>query len=149
MKNNEVSITEPKSIEMLNIAGGIYRILVSGKETGGEYTVIEMNVPPGGGPGPHAHKNMHESFYVAEGEIEFRAKGIKQVAGAGASVFIPKGGAVHSFRNTSDKPAKLICTAVPAGLDEMFIEISQSYKSAIPAIMKKYGNEFFPTDYLS
>lgn len=54
----------------ISVVGNTYRIIISGKETMGEYAIIDMIVPPGGGPPPHAHPSFHESFYVVEGEIE-------------------------------------------------------------------------------
>ena len=41
--------------ESLSVVGDTYRVLLSGAQTGGAFTVIEMWIPPGGGPGPHAH----------------------------------------------------------------------------------------------
>jgi hypothetical protein len=38
--------------EIIGVAGGNYRIIISGEETNGNYAVIEMLVPPGGGPLP-------------------------------------------------------------------------------------------------
>ncbi|MEJ0101988.1 MAG: hypothetical protein WDO19_05245 [Bacteroidota bacterium] len=37
--------------QSLSVIGDTYRILISGKETNGNYAVIDMLVPPGGGPG--------------------------------------------------------------------------------------------------
>jgi quercetin dioxygenase-like cupin family protein len=71
---NNIIVRNDDKGEVLSIAGGKYRILISVEETGGNYAVIEMNVPPGGGPNPHAHLNMQEMFYVVEGEIELRTE---------------------------------------------------------------------------
>lgn len=35
----------------LGLVGDTYTILVSGSDTNGTYTLIDMHVPPGGGPG--------------------------------------------------------------------------------------------------
>src|SRR5271156_5350062 len=94
---NNISVKTADEGELLTIAGGKYRILVSGEETGGNYAVIEMNVPPGGGPLPHAHPDMQEMFYVVEGEIEFRTEISKTRAGKGGFINIPFGGGVHAF----------------------------------------------------
>jgi quercetin dioxygenase-like cupin family protein len=50
---------------------------VTGKDTAGRYSLIDMHIPPGGGPPPHRH-DFEEMFSVLEGEIEFtfRAKKI-------------------------------------------------------------------------
>jgi len=56
--------------ENISVVGDTYRILVSGAQTGGAFATIDMLIPPDGGPGPHAHTNFEESFYVISGEIE-------------------------------------------------------------------------------
>lgn len=150
--------------ETLSVMGGNYRILVSGKETGGAFAVIEMLVPPGGGPGPHAHADFEESFYIVEGEVQVKSEVSTFTATNGAFINIPKGGIVHGFKNKSDKMAHLICTVVPAGLEEMFLEIGQPVKAGefLPppamsdpetakkmlSIAEKYGQKVFPPDFL-
>lgn len=130
--------------EILKVAGSKYRILKSGKETENKYSVIEMIIPPGSGPIPHSHKNIQETFYIAEGKLEFQTQHNKIVANTGDFICIPLGGEIHSFKNTSDKEVKLICTVIPAGLDEMFLEVSQSGTEKAKEIGEKYGNIFYP-----
>ncbi|TDX02121.1 cupin domain-containing protein [Dinghuibacter silviterrae] len=132
----------------LSIAGGHYRILISGDDTGGAYAVIEMQVPPGGGPLPHAHPDMQEMFYVAEGEITFKTVGRKFQASKGAFINIPFGGDIHAFKNTSEQPAKLVCTVIPAGLEKMFKEVSEATPAEARAISERYGSKVYPADFL-
>lgn len=165
MKNskNVLVATAPDEGENLSVAGGIYRILVSGKQTNGEFAVIEMSVPAGGGPGPHAHAGFQESFYVIEGEVEVKTEETTFTATKGAFVNIPLGGMVHCFKNKSANLAKLLCTVVPAGLEEMFIEIGKPVKAGefiapqpmdeetlkkFIAIAEKHGQKLFPPNYL-
>ncbi len=44
---------EDQALPHLGIVGDTYTILVSGDDTAGRYCLIDMYVPPGGGPGPH------------------------------------------------------------------------------------------------
>ena len=44
-----------ESLEHLGVVGDTYTILLSGRDTAGRYTLIDMHVPPGGGPPPHRH----------------------------------------------------------------------------------------------
>ena len=134
--------------QLLAIAGGQYRILVSGEETDGRYAVIEMNVPPGGGPLPHAHPEIDEMFYVAEGSVTFKMEDGHFNATRGAFIHIPLGGAVHAFKNESDQQATLVCTVIPAGLDSMFKELSVAGPGQAPAIAAKYRQTVYPPDYL-
>lgn len=143
----------------LSIAGGSYRIILSGAQTNGAFAIIEMTVPPGAGANPHAHPNIVETFTVLEGEVTFKSELGTYLAQKGSLVKIPKGGMVHGFKNLTDTPAKLLCTVYPAGLDDCFIELSDLLEANpnmealekmknIKAIAEKYGNEAYPPDYL-
>lgn len=131
-----------------HIAKGEYRTIISGKDTKGKYAVIEMNVPSGAGPLPHAHHDTEETFYVASGEVDFRTENGIFKAKTGDIIRIPFGGAVHSFKNTSDRAVTLICTVHPAGFDVMFEEMNASDPSKAREIGEKFGNKFFNEDYL-
>lgn len=141
----------------LNIAGGAYRIIVSGKDTNGAYAIIEMTVPVGAGPVPHAHPNFEEIFYIIEGELNFRSETGHYTAQKGATVSIPKGGIIHNFKNNSDKPAKLLCTVIPAGLDDFFVEVNEfihsnqnkqtDLKERIQLISEKYGQKLYDANF--
>jgi quercetin dioxygenase-like cupin family protein len=111
---------DPKS-RHISVAGGTYTILVTGKETGGRYSLIDMLVPPGGGPPPHRH-DFEEMFTILDGEIELTFRGSTYLAGAGSTVNIPAN-APHAFRNVSDKPARMLCMCTPAGQEEFFMAV--------------------------
>jgi quercetin dioxygenase-like cupin family protein len=111
---------DPKS-RHISVAGGTYTILVSGKETGGRYTLIDMLVPPGGGPPPHRH-DFEEMFTILDGEIELTFRGGTHRASAGSTVNVPAN-APHAFRNVSDKPARMLCMCTPAGQEEFFMAV--------------------------
>ena len=147
----------------ISVVGDNYRIIISGKQTDGAYAVIDMLVPPGGGPGPHAHANIQELFYVVDGELEFKTEAGKYTAKKGSFVNIPKGGEVHCFKNTSNAMAHLLCTVIPAGLDEFFQEIGTPTSpgkflpppvlkpedlARLQAIAEKHGQKVYPPDYL-
>jgi quercetin dioxygenase-like cupin family protein len=112
----------PATGRTIAIVGDVYRFLATGAETGGAYASFEALVPPGGGPPPHIHSREAESFYVLEGEMTFRAGDETVTAAAGTAVHLPPG-LVHSFRNESSEPARMIITVTPAGLEEMFFEV--------------------------
>ncbi|CAN5768926.1 hypothetical protein BH09VER1_BH09VER1_45800 [soil metagenome] len=105
----------------LSVAGDTYTILLRGADTGGRYCLIDMYVPPGGGPPPHRH-DFEEMFTLLEGELEFTFRGEKKVARAGVTVNVPAN-APHSFRNVSTAPARMLCLCAPAGQEEFFQQI--------------------------
>lgn len=108
----------------ISVVGDIYRFLATGEETDGKYAMWEAIVPPGGGPPPHVHSREEESFYVLEGEITFLVGEEQVVATAGTFANMPVG-SLHSFKNNTDKVARMIISVAPAGLEQMFFEVGQ------------------------
>ena len=104
------------------VVGDVYRFLATGEDTNGKYTLWEAIVPPGGGPPPHVHSREEEGFYILEGEITVHIGANRIVATAGMFANMPVG-TPHSFKNESDKPAKMLISVAPAGLEKMFFEV--------------------------
>lgn len=163
MRPAAISTTDPQAGPEVSVVGDTYRIVVGGEQTAGAYALIEMLIPPGGGPGPHAHAQIQEAFCVLEGEVVFRSETQTYPARKGATVDIPQGGAIHSFTNESAAVARLLCLVVPAGLDRFFLEIGQPVQGGallpkpemrpeaaekLRKIAESYGQELFPPDYL-
>ena len=123
-KNKPITVSEEEG-QNISVIGDTYRILITGKETGGAFSTMEFNVPPNGGPGPHSHADFQESFYIVEGEVEVNSEAGSYKATKGSFVTIPKGGIIHDFKNKTNKNAVMLCTVVPAGLEEFFIEIGK------------------------
>ena len=91
------------SLPHLGVVGDTYTILVAGADTAGRYTLIDMHVPPGGGPPPHRH-DFEEMFTILDGEIELTFRGVSAVAKEGETINVPAN-APHVFRNVSGRPA--------------------------------------------
>ncbi len=85
------------------------------------FCVVDMHIPPGGGPGPHRH-DFEETFIVLDGEIEATFRGKQTVVHAGETINIPAN-APHRFHNTSARPARVICICSPAGQEKFFLEV--------------------------
>jgi quercetin dioxygenase-like cupin family protein len=127
--DNKLTLADPDDPKLrhVSVAGGTYTILVSGAQTGGRYCLIDMIVPPGGGPPPHRH-DFEEMFTILEGEIELTFRGEVLRASTGSTVNVPAN-APHSFKNTSDQPARLLCMCTPAGQDEFFMAVGDPVDS--------------------
>ena len=52
--------TDP-NLPHLGVAGDTYTILLAGKDTAGQFCLIDMYIPPGGGPPAHRH-DFEETF---------------------------------------------------------------------------------------
>jgi quercetin dioxygenase-like cupin family protein len=121
------TLRSPTEGRTIAVVGDLYRFLATGGETEGKYAMWEAIVPPGGGPPPHTHSREEESFYVLEGEITFSVGDEKIVATAGTFANMPVG-SLHSFKNATDKTARMIISVAPAGLEKMFFEVGVSVK---------------------
>lgn len=112
-----------QSLPHVGVAGDTYTILLSGDDTAGRFCLIDMHVPPGGGPPPHRH-DFEETFTVLDGEIELTFRGETSVAHSGETVNIPAN-APHQFTNASSEPARLLCICSPAGQEDFFLAVGQ------------------------
>lgn len=119
---HQPTLKQPGKGRTIGVVGDIYRFLATGEDTDGRYAVMEAIVPPGGGPPPHIHSREEEGFFVLEGEITFQLGEERFVAGAGTFANMPVG-SLHSFKNESGKPAKMLISVAPAGLEKMFLEV--------------------------
>jgi mannose-6-phosphate isomerase-like protein (cupin superfamily) len=128
------------------------------EETGGEYSLYELTVPPQLGALPHIHHRETEAFYVLDGEVEF-LKGEHTVrAGVGEFVFIPRG-MVHGFTNAGQEVARCLAIVTPGGLHEKLLAgLGEQAKAEtlppppegvpdverIAQIVRKYDTEMLP-----
>jgi quercetin dioxygenase-like cupin family protein len=112
-------ISEGKALPHIGLVGDTYTITVTGAETAGRFCVMDMHIPPGGGPPPHRH-DFEETFILLEGEMEATFRGQKSTVRAGDTVNIPAN-APHQFRNVSSSPTRLLCICSPAGQEEFFV----------------------------
>jgi quercetin dioxygenase-like cupin family protein len=132
-----------QSLPHLGVVGDTYTVLLTGEDTAGRYTLIDMHVPARGGPPPHRH-DFEEMFTVLEGQIEITFRGVASTARAGESVNVPAN-APHSFRNASDRAARVLCLCTPAGQEEFFLAVGvplADRTAAPPALDEKAAAAF-------
>jgi quercetin dioxygenase-like cupin family protein len=104
---------QDQSLSHLGLVGDTYTILVTGEETAGKYTLIDMHVPPGGGPPPHRH-DFEEMFTVLDGEVLVTFRGETLVARAGETINVP-----------ANAPSRLLCMCAPSGQEEFFALVGE------------------------
>lgn len=106
------------------ILGGTMTILVTPEQTNGASVTIQIDAPPGVGPPAHVHVREDEIFVVTRGHFRFWRG--KQVIDAepGMAVYMPRNEA-HQFSNVGSETGTVIATIIPAGLEQMFLTISQ------------------------
>lgn len=132
-----------KDLPHIGLAGDTYTTTLSGEDTNERFCVIDMHVPPGGGPAPHRH-DFEETFILLEGELEATFRGSKSTVRAGDTVNIPAN-APHQFHNSSSKAARLLCICSPSGQEKFFEEVGVRVASRTtppPKLDEKEQREF-------
>jgi len=112
---------EDAKLQHIALAGDIYTLLLTGDDTANKFCLIDMQIPPGGGPAPHRH-DLEETFSVLEGECVVTFRGNAVTVRAGETANVPAN-APHFIHNDSDKPAHVLCTCAPAGQDAFFLAV--------------------------
>lgn len=110
-----------QNLPHLGVVGDTYTILLTGDDTNGRFCLIDMHVPPGGGPPPHRH-DFEETFVMLDGELDVTFRGAKSVMRAGDTVNVPSN-APHQFHNNSQKAARMLCLCSPAGQENFFMQV--------------------------
>jgi mannose-6-phosphate isomerase-like protein (cupin superfamily) len=103
-------------------SGGAAHYLATGASTNGQFGLYRWEMAATqGGPGPHFHRTISESFYVLTGSIEL-FDGSAWVDGRpGDFLFVPEGG-LHGFRNVSGAPASMLILFAPGAPREDYFE---------------------------
>ena len=104
--------------------GTDYRLLLSPDDTGGAMSIVDSVAPPGSGPPRHIHHAEDETFVLLSGECTFWLAGETRSAGAGDSVFVPKG-AEHTFRVISNHPCRHLSILTPGGFEGFFADMAR------------------------
>lgn len=86
--------------------------LQTSEETGGERTLIEIGVAPGGGTTPHYHLTYAEHFGVVEGSLEVMVGGETRTLTAGEKAVAPKN-TLHNFHNATDETTTFLIELRP------------------------------------
>ena len=100
-------------------------VRIHSKDVGGAFTIIEAHVPPLSGPPLHYHEEREEIFEVLDGKFRFHCAGDEFDVAPGSSVALPRR-SVHSWVNLGARPARLLFTFVPGGLDDFFPQIAET-----------------------
>lgn len=105
------------------------RILVSGRDTGGRYSLMEYwiaarDASTAAEPvafGPHRHLEIEETFLVRSGRLRFLLEDRVFDLGPGEFVRVPPG-VRHGFANLSGEPVDLLVSFHPGGFEQLFLD---------------------------
>ena len=142
------TIVRPGDRAALNVLGMPLTMLCEAKETGGNWSLFEEEVPLGMGPPPHRH-DWDEAYYILAGEVDFEIDGANVRSSPGDFNYLPRG-TVHGFKGASPSPAKVLIFAAPAHGSDFFHELNDEVRSLpddaskIPQIGERHGIHFVP-----
>ena len=111
----------PKVGQSFVMVNDLYTFRATSAETNGSYMLIDAVIPPGGGPPPHIHTRETEIFVVIEGQVTCTESNATSTLGPGETItLLPH--KPHTFRNNTDKPARMLVICLPAAIEKMFAE---------------------------
>jgi quercetin dioxygenase-like cupin family protein len=99
-------------------------VKVSGRESGGAFTLIEFSGPRGFGPPRHVHEREDELFYVLNGEMRVVCGAKEWQVSSGGLVFLPHG-IEHAYIVTSETPIRALQLTSPAGFEDFLSEMGR------------------------
>jgi mannose-6-phosphate isomerase-like protein (cupin superfamily) len=97
--------TAGRKVYLNPVIGDKLVFLKTSRETGGAYTLVEIELAPGGGNIPHIHGTFSETFIPLEGTLQVRSGNQQLHLHPGQTYTVPPG-APHCFGNPSDKPIR-------------------------------------------
>lgn len=132
-----------QTLPHIGLVGDTYTITLSGDQTAGRFCLIDMHIPPNGGPGPHRH-DFEETFLLLEGEMVATFRGQQTTVRAGQTLHIPAN-APHQFHNASNAPVRLLCICSPSGQENFFHEVGVpvATRTTPPPALDQAGMEAF------
>jgi mannose-6-phosphate isomerase-like protein (cupin superfamily) len=115
-ENNGYSLKEGEGTK-INFRGTKMTLKVSGSDSEGKHSLIEMIHPPNTGPALHIHSNAPEVYYVLDGNYSISCGNREYQVHGGDFVFIPKG-IPHNYQSGSQGGKVLVIS--PTGLERIF-----------------------------
>lgn len=102
--------------------GSLATIKATGRETGGQFCLVEVQENEGETP-LHVHHREDETFLVLEGEVEFEVGGTTIAARPGTVLFGPRG-IPHRY-TVRRGPARMMFLFTPAGFEDLLRATSE------------------------
>lgn len=105
-----------RTVSEYNFAGSRARLLMSGNDTAGAFSIMEMFAPPGKSTPRHRHEAEDETVLVLEGTVDVTIAEELVRVHAGENVSLPRH-LPHRIANNGTQPARYLLVCTPAGFD--------------------------------
>lgn len=124
----------PTDSPVLDHIDMLCRVVLSGEDTGGAYSVVEERARLGAMTPRHVHGRESETFMVLDGALEGWCEGRTTLVEAGTMIHLPAG-LEHAFRIASDT-AHFYTLITPAGFESFFVAtgrvLAQPFEGELP-----------------
>jgi mannose-6-phosphate isomerase-like protein (cupin superfamily) len=102
--------------------GTTIHYLTTGAKTHGLFGLYRYDFgPKQGGPDPHFHRSISESFFILSGTVQVHDGTGWKDAHAKDYFHVPEGG-IHGFRNVEGEPASMLLLFAPGAPREDYFE---------------------------
>ena len=130
--------------DRLSHAGSLMSLLLTGEDTSGRLTLVEMVERKGAEPPCHRHTREDEIVYILDGLVSYYSDGEWLHCSAGTCVVLPRG-CEHTVSIESEE-ARLLVILVRAGLEGYYREVGQQQMDGqaierMVATAARYGME--------
>lgn len=112
----------------------------TGRQSDGQFAVMEVTEPPGSGSPTQWHKLTTMLIYVLEGTLTLRVGDETIQVGPGGYAYVPPG-TIYAIANQSDAPVKYLSVHSPAWIENYIAEATEIVKNEPtwpPADMSKF-----------
>lgn len=116
---------EGKPFSLMGI-NNLYK--TTGKQSAGQFLVVEGSDPAGSGPPPRWHKVTTVIVYILSGSFSVQLDDKTYQAGPGSYIYIPPH-TVYSFVNQSEAESKYLLIASPAWMEEYADDAAELMKN--------------------
>ena len=113
--------TEARNIWFL---GCLATVHLSGEDTNGRFSLVEMLTPHGEQPPLHVHRDDDEGFYVIEGRVTLWY-GDRRLELTGGDFALAPHGIPHTYRVESEQGARMLVTSSTAEFDRFVAEVGE------------------------
>jgi quercetin dioxygenase-like cupin family protein len=137
--SNQTNQTQRRVFEN-PVFGDKATFLQTADETGGAYTLLEIELAPGGGNSLHIHSEFTETFRTIQGPLTLKCNKMEKTLQPGESFTVPRG-AVHLFKNLTEQKVTFEVELRPghAGFEKA---IKIAYGLATDGLTNKKGIPF-------
>jgi mannose-6-phosphate isomerase-like protein (cupin superfamily) len=135
--------------ENYELGGSSLSLKAGSAQTGGTLFLSETSLEPGFvGPPLHIHREIHDMFYVLDGELTVQLGEERRTAGPSSFVCVPPE-TPHSFANFGSGPVRFLNFSTPGGFEAYMRELATAWQQnggppapeAIGAIASNYDFE--------